>query len=230
MKKLGIILFLIAGAAQAQAPVISVPAEVSVKPGRLARVVATTTAGSVQCLNVYEDADLIREYDDTPGTFAFRFLSDTPGRYKLGFYAAGPKGELSQPTFSVVVVQGQKPDPKPDPGPDPKPDPTPPGPTKLFVVIVEASGQAVAQRGQMLSDPALTKRFTEKGHHWRVVDQHVLGVNGQTPADVAPYIAEAKTKTLPQVFLVTPQGRAVFKGDLPRTAAELLALIERHGG
>jgi hypothetical protein len=126
---------------------------------------------------------------------------------------------------------GPRPEPGPGPGPNPDPSPGPVTPQKLAIVIVEETADAVADRGNLFRSPQLAARMKEKGHVWRVVDKDVVGPDGGPPADVARFIADAKTKTLPQVYLVDMRGRTVVQGPLTNPAApSLLALITKAGG
>ena len=122
--------------------------------------------------------------------------------------------------------------PTPDPKPDPKPDPDvqPVTPTKLWVVIIEETSEAASNRGAMLSDAKLIDRMNAKQHRFRVVDKDVVGPDGKPPADIARFLDRSKGKPLPQLFLVDEKGAARFAGDLPKTAADLLALIQKVGG
>lgn len=124
-----------------------------------------------------------------------------------------------------------KPAPKPEPPPQPKPQPspTPASVGKLWVVVVETPAGAPA-RGQLFSDPALTAYMKIKGNHFRIIDQNVRDASGKTPADVAPYLALAAGKTLPQAFVVDPGGHLLYSGTLPQTADALVALLKKVGG
>jgi hypothetical protein len=155
------------------------------------------------------------------------WFTGPPGEYQVALIVTAEGQIATDQKVITITGDGPGPEPKPDP---PKPDPTPPQPAKLYVVIIETTASAVAARGQMLTNQELAKRMSDKGHRWRVVDQFVTDQNGQPPDDVARYIAKAKTKTLPQLFLVDEHGNPRFEGDLPRTPAELLALIQKVGG
>jgi len=169
------------------------------------------------------------------GTFAGLVMA--PGTYKIGVVAAKAvdgKAVISQPAEVTIVVEGVQPLPPIPPGPTPvPPGPTPPGPvspTKLFVVIVEETADAVASRGVMLSDPTLARRMAEKGHKFRVIDKDVADAKGNPPADVKPLLDRAKGKAYPQLYLVDETGVIRFEGDLPKSPGELIGAMQKVGG
>ncbi len=81
-----------------------------------------------------------------------------------------------------------------------------------------------------MNDGPLGSRMKEKGHQWRVIDQHVVGVDGKPPSDVVRFLDKAKGKGFPQVFLVDSDGRTRLQADLPKDPAALLQLITKAGG
>jgi hypothetical protein len=128
-----------------------------------------------------------------------------------------------------TIVAGIGPLPPPNPGPTPPPTPTPAtGP--MYVVVVEETAEAVAERGMMFVNPALNSYMASKKHKWRIVDKDVRTADGQPPADVARFLEAAKGKRYPQVFIVDSKGATIIATDLPKTPAELLALLQRAGG
>jgi hypothetical protein len=146
---------------------------------------------------------------------------------------------------TVTAPPGPKPNPippVPDPGPEPPPPgppppdpvpPAPPGPVtpqKLWVVIVEETADAVATRGAFLSDQTLRKFMEAHGHRWRVVDKDVVGTDGKPPEDVQRFLADARARKLPMLYLVNAKGQTVHQEPVPATAAELLTLLKKWGG
>ncbi len=115
----------------------------------------------------------------------------------------------------------------PGPGPDPIIDNKP---TSLFIVVVEETAVAAAQRGQLFANEALAARVTEKKHKWRVVDKDVVGEDGKPPADIQRFLEAASGKKLPQLYLVDSNGKTRYKGDLPATAKAVLDLVIAYGG
>jgi hypothetical protein len=159
-------------------------------------------------------------------TLRLIILPTKAGVYRIVLWD-GPKVEDS--AVLVIDATGGKPVPPPDPQPEPTPDP-PVKDRKLFVVLIEESADAVAGRGAMLSDKALSDRFKEKGHKWRVADKDVVGPSGQPPADLKRFLDAAKGKPLPQLFLVDEAGVILKQLNAPKTAADLLAEMRKVGG
>lgn len=161
-----------------------------------------------------------------------------PGTYQVELLVA-TVGKDGIPILSRVrkpITIGNAPDPKPDPDPGPKPDPkpdpdpTPVPPAKAWVVVVEETSDAAAERGKILTDKNLSEYVKGKGWKVRVVDKDVKDSQGQVPADLRPYFALAGGKQLPQMFIVDQDGKVRFQGLAPKTAAEVLAILKKVGG
>lgn len=148
-------------------------------------------------------------------------------------------GALGRARFIATISgQGPQPPPDPEPRPDPRPDPQPepepePGPVvagPLYVVVIEETADAVAERGLFFGSGPLAALMKAKGHKWRVVDKDVQDASGKPPADVARFLEVARGKAMPQLFLVTQQGQTAYAGDLPKTPADLISLLQKYGG
>ena len=148
--------------------------------------------------------------------------------FALAVNETGETSEFETLTFNALA------DPcKQDvvPQPMPGPAPVPVTASKLFIVIVEETSDAAATRGAVFADAALSARMRDKGHVWRVVDKDVVGPDRLTPPeDVKRFLALAKGKALPQVYLVDDKGKTRYAGPTPATAVELLALLAQWGG
>jgi hypothetical protein len=210
-------------------PSVTVPAEIKVQPGRMARIQALTTGKTVKYANVYDNADLFREYADG---FVFRFLADTPGSYKIGFYTDGP----SDCAYCVVVV-GTPPPPVP-PGPPPPP-PLPPVPGDgLRVLIVYESDET--------GEPALprAKRLILNSQSVRDYLESHCGPDPQKPTWKAYRMwdkdldatgqhatwAELRKQVKDVPGIVVTNGKESFSGPLPATVDETLQLLKKYGG
>lgn len=111
------------------------------------------------------------------------------------------------------------------------PTPPPPPPVgSLWMVIIEETSQASKNRAAWLNDKELVAYFKESNHHFRVVDKDVVGPDGTPPSPLVGYLNGAKGKTLPYVFLVNQSGDVLYRGAVPETPAEMLALIRKAGG
>lgn len=146
-------------------------------------------------------------------------------------------GQIKVVADVVIYVTGNLPVPPVPPTPNP-PNPNPPNPTppvpvtpqKLFVVIIEETADAVANRGAMLADKDLNARMKDKGHKWRIADKDVVDSEGKPPADLVRFLEASKGKNLPQLFLVDEKGKTLKQLDLPKTASGLLEEIKKVGG
>lgn len=190
-----------------------------VKPavGDLVVIAAETTALNVKW-KVVGDWQTVK---DSGGRSILVVCKST--RVDIIAVASNDKGELSE--FVVCTFDGSK------GAPAPGPTPAPVTPSKLFVVIVEETSEAVGARGAMFSDAELAARMKAKGHAWRVVDKDVVGPDGKPPADVARFLKASAGKGLPQIFLVDADGVGRYAGDWgTKTAADLLALLTQWGG
>jgi len=126
----------------------------------------------------------------------------------------------------VVVVGGAKPEPFPKP--EPKPEPYV---GKGRILVVEETAEAANNRGQYFSNEALMGYIRAKcSHRPRIVDQDVKAPDGKPPADIAPWLALAKGKPLPQVYIVGGDGTVLFSGDLPKTPELLLSKLKEVFG
>jgi hypothetical protein len=227
---------LLAGVHVALAADVKVPAEVKVAPGRLARIVVETKGKTVEYVNVYDNADIFREYD--PAAFVFRFLADAPGCYKVGFYA--PDASPSPAAYCWVVV-GDAPPPVP-PGPTP-PGPVPPGPGPapsggLTVLVVYDAGK-VGTLTEAQQNVLYSKRVRDwldahtpagpdgKTHNWRIFDQGV-----DASADPGPWKALLARPRAAVPALVVADGKdpskVLYEGPLPADADKALELLKKY--
>jgi hypothetical protein len=173
--------------------------------------------------------DVFPEVDAEESTGRLVFVAP-PGVYTVKLRSVLQKdGKTSIETARATVTIGEPIPPipvPPNPGPGPQPGPLPPAPiTRAWVVVVEETGEAVGDRGRLLTDPGIRDYLHAKNWKTRVVDKDVVSKDGSTPADVRPWVEDAKGKTLPQLYLVGKDGAKVYGGACPRTAAELVKLI-----
>jgi hypothetical protein len=233
--KMSAVLVLFLGSlACGQPPSLVIPAEVR-PSGQYVRFSPQTDAVAVAYVGLSGlDAFPSEDLKDSR-----RFLLDVygkpAGRYGFAAIASSKTGEQVRADFVVVignVPPGPAPVPPVPPGPGPKPDPTPDpiAAGKLYVVIIEETRNAVITRGVWFADRQLKAAMDSKGHKWRVVDQNVTNAEGQTPADVKRFIEDAKTKTLPMLYLVNENGKTVFSGAAPVDVSRLLELLTKFGG
>lgn len=212
--------------ALAAAQEVKVPERVEVPAGRLA---AVTVQWSGDDFRYAADPglDVFREYHPDPQVVRLRVIGYAPGEASIHCVAC-KGGRLSEFATCRVVVGGGGPIPNPGPGPNPGPNPNPPA--KAWLVVIEETREATAERGAWLSNPEIAAYLKAKGWRHRVADRDVLDPQGKPPADLAPYLERAKGKSLPQVYLVDQDGVVRIDGPLPATPAELVALLRKVGG
>lgn len=225
-------LLVLAAAACAQ---VKGPTEITVPVGRLAAIPLTIEGDEADYAILGSELDGLREYDPDPKKLRLRVIGYTPGTAFVVVTSA-KSGKL-QPLFVVkVTVHGQGPQPQPvppGPGPTPdppKPDPAPPVAGKLFVVVVEETRDAAANRGVWFTDKELWAYFREKGHRLRVVDKDVKDADGRTPADVKRFVDDTGNGGTPRLYLVGEDGKTRRAGPMAKTPAELISLLKQYGG
>lgn len=220
-------------------PRVTVPAEVRVAPGRMARITATTNGRFVRVVNVYSDVlDDFREYDPDPTKFAYRFLSSKEGAYRIGFYTAIDHVP-SEAVYCVIVV-GTPPPPVP-PGPVP---PVPPGPTPApiagdgfkVLIVYETAETSKMPKGQELVLYSQTVRdylnakcpvgSDSKTKEWRIFDKDVATASeSKTWQDAM----KRDRKSVPWIVVSNPQKGGGFEGPLPASVDEAMTLLKKYG-
>lgn len=167
-----------------------------------------------------------------PSGVGFRFTGG-PAKYSIRVDYVDFKKELWGEAATTVSIVGEG--PKPEPGPAPEPDDpivNPNTPSKIWVVIVEETADAAANRGAMFGNSELNAYMQSKGHQWRIVDKDVRNVDGQPPADVKRFLDIAKGKPYPSVYFVDEKGKTRATTNLTPTdtADKLLGLLKSSDG
>lgn len=156
-----------------------------------------------------------------------------PGVYTVKVRAVSTKDgktQIESARATVTIGEPIPPIPVP-PGPGPQPGPLPPSPiTRAWVVVVEETEDAAAERGRLLADRSIRDYLTTKGWKTRVVDKDVRDRDGNPPADVRPYLERSRGKKLPQLYIVDQDGGVRHEGALPLDPADLLSLLKKIGG
>lgn len=187
------------------------------------------------CVKLHELKEAVKRIDwpdgaDAPvmtdiasGTLIIR--GQSAGTAKLSAWGV-IDGKAKKLASKTIIVEGAS--PKPDPKPDPKPQPYT---GKLRLLIIEETEQAANNRGAFFNDEPLATYLREKcSHRPRIVDQDTKDVSGNPPLDIAPWLALAKGKKLPQWFVLKPTGEILLSGDMPDTPAKLLAALKGVAG
>ena len=122
------------------------------------------------------------------------------------------------------------PDPEPEPDPVPPPPPPPPPPADLWgAIVIEESNERTAEQAAVLLSQELALYFETAKLAYRIEDQDAEGPDGNTPADLKPYIERAKKAgNLPRVFVIATDGTIVFEGYLPATSSQFVALMRQY--
>lgn len=226
MRSLSLLLLLgLSGAAWGD---LAISGETKVVPYKLVRLEAKgAPAGAAVLWDVYPEdvADVL----ELPG--GRLVLTAPPGKYRVKCRTVSVKdGAVSVETARAVVeVTGGAPEPPPGPGPAPGPGPLPPI-TKAWVVVVEETSEARAERGAFYADRDLVGYLKTKAWKLRVTDKDARDAAGNVPADLAPYLRQAEGKPLPQVWVVDQAGTVRHQGALPASAADLVAVLRKVGG
>ena len=153
-----------------------------------------------------------------------------PGIYEVELLVLkqGPDGalDLEESTTTVTIGEGK---PDPGPGPTPPPDPTPVPIGKAWLVLIEESADATAERGKMIADKDIVGFVKSRGWRWRIADKDVVDASGKPPADLVPYLERGKLG-LPRLTILAESGKVLWEGKPPSTAPELLSLLKKVGG
>lgn len=199
----------------------SVPCVVRAYPAGLVSITAEAVpAGeTLRVRDTFVDGAKERAYKGPLTVYSVRPVAT--GKCDLVIVPFGLKAESEIVTVALDVFAGKGPQPPPSPDVDPAPTPV----DLWGFVVVEETSDAVAGRAALLGDKDLAAFLKAKGLRWRVVDRDVVNKDGATPADVRPWIEDARGKPLPQIYLVGRDGAKVYGGACPKTAAELVKLI-----
>lgn len=171
------------------------------------------------------DDAMVLDLADRSGNPVLMFWCKTPGRYAVIADVNVPPDQ-----FELIIHEFTVGQPKPNPGPhpDPRPDP-PPEPTAVFGVIIEERSdrtKLTPQRAMVFENKSIRDLFAAGAFHVR--DDDVKNEDGQTPADMKPYIDRARKLGLPVLFLVNASGDVLFEGAVPDDVPETVKLIGKY--
>lgn len=195
------------------------PVVVVVSPEGLVSVTEETGPAKINAVFAGNTKRTWRTYK---GQQVFTLEAVQSGTVELLVIPVGSKRSSDVLRRVIQVEAGDGPRPPPDDG-----KPKPPVVGKLFgFVLIEETSQAWPTRGEAIA--AASKWADANGVKRRVADKDVKDAAGNTPADIAPYIARAAGKTLPRLTLITETGGILWEGDCPKAGAELTALLGRY--
>jgi len=170
------------------------------------------------------DAQLNASYDllnDQPDdTLGLLFEAKYPADYliQIDIY----RNEKLEVASFVVIVDGEEPDP--GPRPDPEPEPEPPKIATWAIIVEERSDRTSLPANQRLVFESKAIRELLPAGQFVLYDRHSTDPDGKS------YIEQAKTMTMPVLFLVDKNGDVVFSGPLPATVDATVKLIGEHAG
>ncbi len=162
---------------------------------------------------------MVIDLDDRSGNPVLMFWCRSPGKYAVIADVNVPPDQ-----FELIIHEFTVGTPQPNPQPDPDPNPT-----AVYGVIIEERSdrtQLSPQRAMIFENKSIRDLFSEGA--FQVRDDDVLNEDGQTPADIKPYIDRARTVGFPTLFLVNAQGDVLFEGILPKDVPETIKLIRKY--
>jgi len=143
------------------------------------------------------------------------------GNGKIGIWTLAPTSPSPNPIPPIP----------PEPIPPVPPVPPIPIPQKLTIAIVENPTKTTPEQRAVLANPTWRKLSTEKHDFRGIIPTDVIEKGtGKPPTSLVPFLDRAKLHNLPWCMFTTADGRILWEGQLPTSAKELAALIQRYGG
>jgi len=112
----------------------------------------------------------------------------------------------------------------------PQPGPTPPqpgGPLQLF--WIEETSRRTAGQASAIMDAEVRKALAAAKWTMRVADVDIVDETGAAPADLQPYIQDARIKGLPRLYVVDAAGAEVYAGDAPANVQAFRDVLTKIG-
>lgn len=174
-----------------------------------------------------QDCNVVRLHTEEAGVASFMVRPRKPGEYHLIFRNRG-EDESSRVIVSTAGKAPVVPTPTPTPTPPPTPDALLPGEKVWGFVLVEETAEAQAGRGKLVASKPVWDFLRSAGWKWRIVDDDARDEAGATPAWLKPYLAEARDRGVPRMWVVVAaSGRVVWSGTPPESPEEFLKLLKR---
>lgn len=227
MKKLIGILFLFSVLSSLAVAEVNITGNVLVPENSLVVLKATSTGTDA----VYS----WKVYGNNPASYKgfgdYLAFTGKAGLYKVWVVSSSIKDgkPLVEETEVEVIIGKLEPVPKPDD--DKKDDPTPvPVTSKVWILVVEETATAASNRAKYFSDKDLITYIRAKSWRFRIFDKDVVDKDKKVPADLKPYIDRSVGKELPQLYIVTDQGKIRFENVLHKNPADLLKELKKIAG
>lgn len=220
MKRLALLIVLLAGPAFAEPPFVKLPAEVAATSGTFIVVTAESNGKTIRWVPL--DAGLSMIPTDLLRDTKTAICMAAKGRYRLLAYTA-LADESSVPSIVTIIVDAA-PVPPPDKPPDPPPDKPPPVTGSLYFVLVRPDGPAHPTFTRIVSDPAW-QEIIAKGHQvkdFTLAEARALGVAVPEKTDLPCVVtlrlsADRKKSSIARAAMFLPP---------TLTGAEILTLLE----
>lgn len=129
--------------------------------------------------------------------------------------------------FGVSPGPGPNPRPDPQPDPDPQPEPRPDGPRHLL--WIEETSARTPGEAAAVTDHEIREALAAAGWSLRVADVDVIDEQGKTPSELAPFIAAARERGLPRLFVRDAAGAEVYAGRAPTDTQSFRRLLTALG-
>lgn len=118
--------------------------------------------------------------------------------------------------------------PPPDPQPNPNPQPVPVVGKLFGWVMIEDLNVPFNNRGAVLN--AAIAWSDANGINHRTAGKNVVDATGKPPADMVPYLIRAAGKPVPQLFLITAEGKLLYEGPASNDPDAFVALLSQYKG
>lgn len=129
-------------------------------------------------------------------------------------------------TAQLYFISRSAPQPTPTP-----PVPPTPQPQKLTIAIVEEPAHSTPQQAAAITNPAFQAKAKAQHNFLGIFTPDAKDSQSQeVPASLAPFLAAAKGKPLPWIMFKDAQGKMIWEGQAPNTAAELIETLSKFGG
>jgi len=106
-----------------------------------------------------------------------------------------------------------------------------PVPQRLTIAIVENPADVTPQQARVIQSRTFTEEAKRKHNFLGIVTPDAKDAKtNEVPAQLAPFLSEAKLHDLPWIIFTNAAGTIVWQGAPPATAAELIATLHKFGG
>jgi hypothetical protein len=133
------------------------------------------------------------------------------------------QGKVKSAYYELVRKDSPNPNPNPDPNPNPQPDPQPNPDVAKYVYLIHESADATPATAAVRLDATWKAEAEKLGMKWLVMDDEA------SEKAFPQATAQARSKGLPAIVFLDTKGKPSVV-SMPKTPAEMLALIRQRGG